>query len=171
MKKIIHGLSLTCIALLTACSGINSVAPFDQEQAKILLKQSAIPMPAQQGMVISPRPSPRIRDLINTELVGYNMEPTATANAIAKKTFNDAAHDCKELTPRIISATRDVVLYQYTALACKNDRAEFLIGKAINGDDGVYVVTFSGNHLDPADIKQGSAIIQSAKLVYSGRRN
>jgi hypothetical protein len=169
MKNTIKAITLSFITTLTACSGINSVAPFDKEQAKILLKQSSISTPARQGVIISPRPTPDERRHIDTELVGYSMEPDASADLIAKQALKDATENCVQADTKIMTANRQFSVYQYSASECKNDRPRFLIGKAFNGDDGVYVVTFSGNHLDAAEIKRGTAIIHSATLVYSGR--
>lgn len=170
MKKMIRITTALLFILLSACSGINSVAPFDKEQAKILLKQSAVSTPARQGVVISPRPTYKERAHLQTELIAYAFEPDIDAMRVANNMLEEAKKDCEAPKGRILNKTSHAVLYQYDASHCNEQKPIFLIGKAFNGEDGVYIVTFSLDETDIAMKQRGIRMIQSATLVDSSNR-
>ncbi len=193
-KKICFLLAAT--TFLSACSPINSLEPFNDKQAARLIQENNTALPARQMIsiklpheqkwrkVIIPQVvgnvammfragenSEHWRENIKTMMVSQRKEPTITAEKLVRMEFANAAQNCQQTRPEIISQTSEDVVFQLEMDACRDqpDMKEF--GKVFNGIDGVYVVWYSAvtAHVSQAQFSRMSQIIAAAQLLKDPR--
>lgn len=166
MKKIFSLLSIT--TFLSACSPIDSMRPFDAEQARIWIESTFVSKPAQQRIVLD-LPKRQIwkkvpaaldafgstiklipvyatpttwQESIQTNVVGYLGNPHFTAKQFALDNFQQVRAHCQQATPVMLADNQHFVIYRITMSHCDNAPAQQQIVKAFNGSDGVYAVRY-----------------------------
>lgn len=185
-------LLLAC-TLLPACSPINSIQPFDQQQAAILLRDSATANPAKQMIALNlPRKQAwKMIDLsrnhlgapvlllpqnesettwserIQTKMRPYKTDFTVNALAFVLNEIAIAKQHCPKTQSNILTQTQQSVSYQLTLADCANAANQYQVGKALNGQDGVYFVRYASVTTDALQHARMQQVIQSAKLVQN----
>lgn len=195
MKKNI----LTATAIfLSSCTSFDSLQPFDQKQAALVMRQYYNVRPAQQMIKInlsqthawkkidiSPekKGTPVIlipknqtadnwNESITTKIAPFIGDQDITAKKLVQKEFEIAAKNCKQITPSILDETESFVTYSLNTLGCKTNDNANEIGKAFNGNDAVYLVKYSTrvNHqVTINEFNKMTTIIKSARLVKDPR--
>ena len=190
-------ITLILFISLAACAKINSVHPFDQQQAAILLEQYHVAKPSQQ-MIALPLPHPALwkkidiagitngtrfilipkndssvnwNESIRTQISGYANTPRMTALTLARKDIHLAVERCLRVNSYMLAEKPQYVIYQLDSANCKNDRDETQMVKVFNGRDAVYLIRYTAitTRVSSAQINRMSRIIQSATLVANPR--
>jgi hypothetical protein len=186
-------IALLIAMFLSACSGVNSVQTFDQQQADLLLQQMGKTRPSQQMLVITLPDSTDWKktnyaqnevgsfillvpqqennahwdESIQARLLSMIDEPTATAEKIVQATFNEASKNCALVTAKILQENKLFIIYQLNKSQCTKEKATRETGKIFNGIDGVYSIRYiiDNKTISAHRLKQMSARIEAAKLV------
>lgn len=195
MKRIV---SSTLISIsLTACSPIDSVHPFDNQQAANLIKEWYVKKPAQQRISIALKDkhnwkridlslhtqgSPIMlipldqtashwNESIRTDLRPYSTHPDMTASQYVTARFTVSQSDCKHNQTKLISTTKEYVIYSIVSDTCKSTPNFLEVGKAFNGRDAIYVVYYTAlnNQISSAEINERSRLVEKAQLVDNPR--
>lgn len=160
---------LCCLLLfLSACSPVNTVQEFDQQQAAILLQQRGATRPAKQMFMISlPAKTswqqtnyspfedgafvvllPAGQNPIHwTESIQGRMLPyDAFPDVTAPRYFQDEIHfvqkHCQQMNYHLLQQTATFVYAQIQASTCDNQKDFWQVSKIVNGQDGVYVLRY-----------------------------
>lgn len=190
MKRIIiPTLSMIC-TLVTACSPVDSVRPFNQEQAAFLLKENHTFKPSQQliSMTIPHKQAWQRIDVsyqtvgtpimyvpltesknhwtesIRTQIRSYERYPHINATNYFYEEMDLERQYCTYVEGKIILRNANYDLYQLTLANCSNKPDQHHFGKIFNGKDAVYAVYYSWlpmvTHID--EMKQA---IVDARLI------
>lgn len=179
--------------LLPACAKVNSVHPFDDKQAAILIQQQYVAKPTQQMIAVTlPHPeqwkkidksrgtlgTPLLlipqhesehqwSESISTKISGYINTPQMTPLSFVRSEIAIAKENCKQVAVTLLSETAGAVTYRLDKTQCKNDKNEKQIGKAFNGRDAVYFLQYSAQNpqMSQAQFNKMSRVIQTARLV------
>lgn len=190
MKRL--GLLLLIIEMLSACSPINSMQPFDHQQAAILLQQFETSRPSKQSitielpktqkwkkvdlslnhkgapiLLIPEEDSPfHWHESIQTKIISYQNDPTVTAKSLFLKQETLLQAYCQIAHTSLREENAVAVYFESRATHCENSTDLFIAGKIFNGEDGVYMVYYSARYL-PTDkqITLMTHVIASAELV------
>lgn len=168
MKRML--VTSACIsAMLSGCSSVNSLQPFNQRQAALMLQQNHIFHPSEQviGIALPHITSWKRIDLsyntvgtpfmyvpigenrkvwtqsIRTQIRDYLRYPHINANRFFYDEMNYQKAYCASVTGNIIVQRSDYDLYQMTLSDCHNQPNQQQYGKIFNGKDAVYVVYYS----------------------------
>lgn len=192
-----HWFYFLCIALLSACSPVNSVAPFDHEQAAILLQEHIVAKPTQQMIRITlpqkenwqkitaaqntigspvmliPRGESAANwsESIQTGLSAYVYHPDSKAAIFVQNAMDRAKKICQHAEASLLAETHQYVIYQIDMSDCRKEKNQRQIGKVLNGEDAIYMVRYvavSGK-ISASEWKQMSSAIKNAALVRNPR--
>lgn len=193
MKK----LTLISTLLLSACSTVDSVQVFDQQQAAILLKQQHQMYPTQQmikldlpdknawkkvdmsygtvGTPIMLIPEQQTRETwtqsFRTQIRGRRQTPDITAKHFVREIISAAKANCPAADGEITNEQSNQLEYKLKIQHCDTEPDQIQLGKAFNGEDAIYIVYYTAktNAVDTQQIVQNAHVINSAKLVKSRR--
>ena len=183
--------------LLTACSQVNSVTPFDNEQAAKVLQQNYTSQPTEQMVKLNlpnknnwqkidlsyeNKGAPVIliptnenvnnwSQSVRTKISAYINSPYITAKQVVQNDLNNARNHCQQATGNIIEESKNAIVYRLDFANCYDEKNQMQIGKAFNGKDAVYLVRYTAlaNQISSADIHAMSHAIQQAQLVADPR--
>lgn len=179
------------LIFLSACSPINSVQPFDEKQAELILKNDYTTKAAQEKIEIA---LPNAEDWkkinvvknkknimfvpvnensdhwtqsIRTQSIAYLDEPKITAKKMVLNEIKEAYEHCKQVKAMVIKQTPSFVTYKLDLAYCDDSPNQIQIGKAFNGSDAVYTVFYSAlvEHIPSTELQQMSQTIKRAQLV------
>lgn len=190
MKKYAFILGALILPTLSACSSIDSMRPFDAEQARILIESSFTSKPAQQRIILdlprnqtwkkvsstTDRTLPVVRlipadsnlsqwqESIQTNIQSYLTHHGLSAASYAQDDINFYRGLC-HVSSGIVKESKWAVTYQLKLSACKNMPAQIQVVKAFNGSDAVYVVRYVAlAGVSATQIKKMSETISSATM-------
>src|SRR3990167_318059 len=191
MKNSLISLLILCL-MVSACSPINSLQPFDQQQAEMVLKNDYVIRPAAQKIELSllqqdwedDHPDKNKRNLmlfprgesatrwtqsVQTEVVAYLDEPKITAKKMALNKMKYAYDHCRRVNAMIIKQTTTFVTYKVDMMNCDNQPNQIQIGKTFNGIDAVYTVYYSAlsNQVSSSQLQEMAQMIKTARLVHT----
>lgn len=190
MKKL--RLLLTAL-FLTACSSVDSLHPFDNEQAAKLLQQHMNTVPTKEKIAL-PLPNKRSWQKIDlsegtlgtplmlipadetrenwtrsfqTRISGYMRHPNITVDQFAQQQINEAKEYCHSASGHIIHLSKDDCTYQLEISGCPYDKDQIQFGKAMKGSDAIYLVYFTATPagVSNAEFEKMSGVINRARLV------
>ncbi|HVE44473.1 MAG TPA: hypothetical protein VNC84_04995 [Gammaproteobacteria bacterium] len=178
--------------LLTSCSPVDSVRPFDRQQAALLIKQNTHFVPTREWISIQlPQPShwqrinqsfgttnspimyiPRGEnrdnptESVQTDLSAYIYYPHITAKILMEKRAAHSKQACQTVTLNILQETATHLTYRLMSEHCMKRDDTVEIGKAFNGADAVYVVYYTANShsVSTARIRQMTSTIALTTL-------
>jgi hypothetical protein len=190
------GFGIIC-TLLSACTTLDSVKPFDQQQAATLLHQGRTTQPTQQRiklslpnkqqwqrvdmslgtvgtpiMLIPKQETPdNWNESIRTKIAAYVNDKETTAYKFAREDISLAKAACQQANGDILSVTDQHVIYRIDMSRCSNERDQIQIGNAFNGKDAVYAVYYSAipSQVSATRIKQLTHVIETAQLEHDPR--
>lgn len=197
MRKIKNRLSifysLLALTALTACSPINSVQPFDQKQAAILLRQFYKAKPSQQMMALKLPDHPTWKKVnsaqetlgapltlipttdqpndwherIESKVIGYIQAPHIHMEEVVKNNIKDAKKHCNKVNDAILARTTTHIIFTLDLSDCRDLKNQKQIGKVLAGKDGIYIVRYSAVTGEVAKTRynQIAYAIKNAKLV------
>ncbi len=185
-------ITFVSIGIITACSPIDSIRPFDHQQADILLHEEQIKKPARQMISLAlPRGQywqksgnpiklfhdqqneDNWREKIDTTISSYKNNPGITAIQMAKLEIDKAAQNCKQTGSEILQESRQVIVYRLNMTDCYSMEGNKQIAKLFNGIDAVYMVRYSAveGKISKSQFDKMSQSIKTAQLVkYSNRK-
>lgn len=194
LSRCIIGLSF----MLAGCSPIDSLKPFDTEQADILLREQAITKPAQHRIAINlPNRNiwkavdlsrnkqgspllliPRYSDTthwdesIRTFISPYRTYPDMTAKQLWQERVKEAQTRCDQVTSQPLLVTKQSVYYVLKATHCHGEKNTVVYGKAFDGSDAVYLVYYTADvaRVTPTEIARLANTIRQASLVWNPDR-
>lgn len=195
MKKII----LTCALaiILSACSPVDSMRPFDNQQAANLLKQHLNVVPTKQMialnlpnkhhwqrfdvsygtvgtpiMLIPTTENPQNwTESFRTRISDDNTHPGVTPLQFAQQQINDAKAHCVYANGDIVQENKEYAIYQLNMSDCQEEKNLMQIGKAIKGIDAVYLVDYSATaNISKSHFEQMARAVRSATLVSNVKR-
>jgi len=169
MNRILLSGCYFSFVLLSACSPVDSLHPFDQQQAALLLKENSNFYPAQQlislplphrsnwqridvsyGTVGTPIMLVPINEnerhwtqSIRTQIRSYERYPAVTANHFFYDEMNYERDYCSYVEGNIIEQHKAYDLFSLSLGGCSNQPNQQQYGKIFNGQDAVYVVYYS----------------------------
>lgn len=181
------------VLFLSACSPINSLKPFDRQQASVLLKSNYISLPAKQKIAINLPNSDHWKRIdlslngngtplmlvpqgqseeywtesIRTNIRVYRNEPDITAEKFSQQQIDRTKKDCLLMNSITLRETEKSITYLIDMAGCRHDRNQTQIVKAFNGIDGVYVVRYSSlsQKVSDQEFSQMTRVIKNAQLV------
>lgn len=194
MKKI-SLLTLLSTFLLAACSPVDSVQVFDQKQAAILLHQQ-YPMQTTQQMIKLSLPNknhwkkvdmslgtvgtpimliPENENMNNwtqsyrTQIRGLRHDAATDAHSLVRELIAKAKKRCTTTNAEILHEQAASTEYKLKITGCQNETDQVQIGKALNGQDAIYVVYYTAqiDSVKMKQIEQNTQVISAAKLVQS----
>lgn len=178
---------------LSACSSVDSVRIFDQQQAEYLIHQNRTSQPTQQRIKISlPKKSewkkidlsfgvlgapvmlvPQNETRTNwSQSIRSNISPlihshhVTTIQFVQNKLFA-AKQDCQKIEIIHLQQIAESVIYRINKMNCYEDKNQLQIGKAFKGRDAIYLVYYSAidGKVNREQIHQLSQVIETARLV------
>lgn len=187
---------LFCAVLLSACSPVDSLKPFDQQQAAILLQENHTLKPARQVIAIDiPKQKPWQRidlsllnkgtpillipagetqsnwtESIRTFITSYQDDPDISAQKIFDKKLARLKDDhCQMLDSTILHNDSSYLLYKITYGNCATLKNQTYIGKAFNGRDAVYLVYYTADNqaVSQQEISELTQSIARASLIQN----
>jgi hypothetical protein len=192
-SRLLLGAPLFLITLLSACSPVDSIKPFDNEQAARVLQQNYTAHPTKNRIAVTlPNRSqwkrvdlsfgtigspmmlvPANEDLSNwtqsirTKIVDSYHFPEMTAKQFADIQIGWAKEHCAASSGTIVENTPGYSFYRLTMASCHGEKDQTQVGKAFNGKDGVYLVLYSAEQgrVDAATAAKMEKVIRQAKLV------
>lgn len=183
--------------LLSACSSIDSTKVFDQQQAANLLHQGKTTQPTQQmiqialpnkhqwkridmslgtvGTPIMLIPSNETttdwKESVRTEILAFMRDRDATAHKLVQSIITNAKHDCQQAKDTLLSQTDHYVFYRLDLAGCNEEKNQTQIGKAMTGNDAVYLVYYSAiaGEVSAKQLDRFTHVIKNAQLVHDPR--
>lgn len=181
--------------LLSACSAVDSMKPFDQQQAANLLHENRTAHPTQQmiklslpdqshwkkidisygtiGTPVMLVPNHENRDhwtqSFRTKIRAFTDDSDATAIKLAQHEIALSKKQCNSANATILLQTKQSVVYEIKRSHCGNTPDQTLIGKAFNGHDAIYVVYYTQDNTVSANFNAYARVVESAKLVRDPR--
>lgn len=187
MNKLLYLITASgFIGFLSACSPIDSVRPFDQQQANVLLHEDHRTQPAKQMITLRlpngqhwqktgnpvmlfpyEENASNWHQRIDTKISGYKNTPGITASTFVKNEIDIAAQNCKHIRPEILEETSAALIYRLNAAGCVHDEDSKQIAKVFNGMDAVYLVRYSAieGKTTPVQFDHMSRSIKTAQLI------
>ena len=185
---------LMCL-LLSACSPINSLQPFNQEQAALVLKSDYVTQPAQEKIeIVLPDEDnwkkinivknkknlmfiPRNENIdswkqsIRTQIIAYLDEPKISAKKMVLSEMRFAYNHCKQVKAMLIKQTASFVTYKLDMHHCDEQADQIQVGKIFNGVDAVYMVYYTAlsNQTSSIQLQQMSEMIKTTQLVKADK--
>lgn len=181
------------LSLLTACSPVDSLQVFNQQQVEILLKSNIPSNPARQRISLvlpSNKPWQEIdvslyktgtpvilipkderfsnwHESIRTDIRSYKKYPDITPTQLAQQVMKTAYEKCTKINSDIIEHTANIVIYRLEKSHCKSENNQIQFGKAFKGIDAVYTVYYSAvpQYVSQDEIARMQAVIENARLV------
>jgi len=177
--------------LLLGCSPINSVQPFDQQQAAQILKNDYVTQPAKQKIALDLPGDQKWKSLqtdanknnrlllpennslanwqqsIRTSITGYLDEPKINAKKIVLREIKNAYQQCQRVNASVLKETANYLIYKIDMAGCEHQPNQIQIGKTFNGSDAVYTVYYSAqtNQIATAQLILMSHVIKKSQLV------
>lgn len=192
MKKISYALVVPLYFSLMACSPVNSIHPFDDEEAAILIKSNMVAKPTQQMVVLQfPRgehwkklPDPlgtgsmvvlfpqnenpaAWNEKIQTKISGFIYKPNLTVKTFAQMEMDQAEKNCFHVNDAIITQTPQSMFYRVDVSDCENNKNQTQFGKIFKGIDAIYLVRYSAimGKVSKTQMMAMSQTIKNAELV------
>jgi hypothetical protein len=158
----LRSLFLLVMMLLTGCAKINSLAPFDAQQARLLLNADAQTTRTRQGIVFSlpatgwekvtaqGQNTTQLRFVrrsgfaaIKTTLFSASQFPLLSMQDVISARFAAARTACRGATlEKLVQQVRFIVYrINYEACAATADHVE--IGKVFRGEEAIYLIYYS----------------------------
>lgn len=190
-------LTFASISLLCACSTVDSLKPFDHEQAAHILKQNYVSKPTRQAIVLhlpNKKHWQRIdvsyktigtpimlipydedrnhwHESIRSSLANYIVNPNMTPEQFVAKRIKHAKTHCSVANATILKSSTQMVAYQLVMKQCDHEPDQLQIGKAMSGADAIYHVYYSVLASPTAEmaLRNHAGIIESARLVNNPR--
>lgn len=184
-----RSLFLCVFLLLSACSKINSVEPFDHRQAMILLKQNYVSTITQQRIAIQLPPHSWWKTVekphdtldpplllipqqesekhwtqaIQTKISGYVNTPNITPKTFSQREINAAKSACLPVKVVSLVETPSYVFYVLDKEGCTEKQA----AKVFKGKDAVYFVSYTAkkDKVSVVEINKMTHAIATAILV------
>lgn len=198
MKKITRLIITSAsVSLLSACSPVDSLKPFDHEQAAHILRQNFTAKPTRETIVIhipNKKHWQRIdvsyktvgtpimlvpcdenmnnwHESIRTSLANYATNPTTTPEKFVADRIKHAKAHCEITNATILKSSPQSVTYKLTLQQCDNEPDQLQLGKAIKGADAVYHVYYSvlASSTAETELRNHAGIIESARLINNPR--
>lgn len=193
MKKIC--LLLVCIFILTlnACTSVDSLKPFDNEEAAKLVQQFYVKKPAQQMISLSlphktnwqritqadgtimlipnQATSNHWQESIRTKIHGKPINNSLTLDTFVQNETNIPKGDCSVVDVKVLSKTDDFILYRLLKYDCQNVKNEIQFVKSFNGIDAFYVVYYTARlgKTTPKANQTMYGVIKSSQLIWNHR--
>ncbi|RDI42448.1 hypothetical protein [Aquicella lusitana] len=189
--------SLSLFSLLSACSPIDSLKPFDQQQAAILMQQRGAATPSKQMVSLSlpqkeawkktrftpdetsalvvlvpKQQTPAdFSESIQARVLPYEYTPDVTAKKYVDAEIAYARKNCRQTEASLLRDTAQEVIYRMKMIQCHNSQDQWQIGKVFNGVDGVYSVRYVGDagSISEKHFMQMAQVISTATLVGDPR--
>jgi hypothetical protein len=182
--------------LLTSCSSVDSVKPFNHRQAALLLQQHYNFHPSQQMIAISlPKnqtwqridlsentvgtpimlvPAGQTRkhwdQSIQTQIADYRYHPELTRDSFIRKQVADMREYCSVVNARLEVVAKDYSLYSLTKTGCTNSKDIRQISKVLDGRDAFYQVSYKAAFNIPTQqFTLMSHVVREATLVNNSR--
>lgn len=191
MKILFFWISLLLSSfVLSACSPVDSVRPFDAEQAENLLREHIQIYPANQHIYLSLPPqekwqrlqnneahevllvpkmphSPELHESLKAKAISYKMAPHLTAKKLILSETTQEKDICQIGNINMLHESSHSITYERHFTHCTNGKERWQIGKAFNGKDAVYWVSYQANETSHSATvwQKGTRIIYSAHLV------
>jgi hypothetical protein len=193
MQGIKKSILLFCLSALSACAKVNSVQPFDQEQAAILLQQHYVAKPTQQMIAIALPKGQRWkkidesrgtigtplmllpanesesswRESIRTKISGYLNTPQVTPRQFMENEITAAKENCQHVNATELSQQAESLVYSISISGCEHGRDEKQIAKAFKGKDAVYFICYTAisSQVSQKQFNELSQAIKQARLV------
>lgn len=197
MKKLFLLSAITFAAALSACSPVDSLKPFDQEQAVKVIRQNMTSKPAQQRISLNlphaknwkridlsqankgapvmlvpiDETESNWKESIRTKIRPYATNPNMNANKLLQSIVNEYKENCTEASANIISQNDLYLTYRLNIENCVQEKNQIQVGKVFNGTDAVYLVNYTGlqGQIPVNQFKKMSSVIASAQLVPDPR--
>lgn len=189
---------VSCGALtLSACSPVNSLKPFDQQQAALVLQQNYNPQPAKERIKLAlPKNKPwqRIDLSLGTlgtpimlvppgqtdhhwnesfisEIRPYLFHPNITAEKYMRERIESVKNDCSQVNIQTSEYTKQTATFTLQLLGCHYLPDQTQVTKAFTGIDAVYVVRYAAltNTVKPSTMITMTQVIKTATLVRDQR--
>lgn len=182
-KGIVLGILVACLA---ACSPINSVAPLDEQQIRILLQNGwqkasaanmiAISVPQSQNWLKTGNPislyplgqhATNWCERIDTQMRSYAKQPNMKALQYAQYEIQRATQMCLQVNQEIKLVDKNAVVFYLSTDHCANEKNIQQTAKLFNGEDGVYMVRYSAMNqcVANAEFARMSRVIEKSYLV------
>ena len=178
-------------SMLSACSEVNSVQPFDAEQARVLIKENTVSQPSKQMVALKlPQEerwhkvssSPRLlvpkgestttwQESIQTDALALINTPTMNSQQFAQEKFVEAKKNCEHVHATILSDSKHAVIYSLSQTDCTTERNQKQIAKVLQGQDAVYFIRYAAidNSISSKQFNLMSKEIKKAYLVPNPR--
>lgn len=178
---------------LSACSPIDSLSPFDAEQAKTLVRENLCTRPTQQMIALGNLPNPYWKRIdlsickqgspimmipcdqtssgwsesIRTNIYAYRNDPDMNASRFLQKQIDAGRCHCKHISPIILATSQESVFYSLSLCDCDDNHNQIQIGKIFNGRDAVYQVYYTALRSEVCndEIARMSRVIGASQLV------
>ena len=193
MRYFYRIICLIALSSQIACSPVNTIQVFDQQQAAILLNEHMNTKPTAQrialhlpkkshwrrlDMSLIGKGSPIMlvpqdqteqnwQESIRTYIRSYTNEPDMTAQEFMLNDWQDLKAHCKRVATNIIESDRDTILYRSKLSGCKLEHDQIRITRVFNGEDAVYAVYYSAlpNAATSSHLALMEAVIANTQLV------
>lgn len=178
---------------LSACSSVDSMRVFDDQQAQALIQETYTIKPARQEIELSlPRdqqwkPVKRSgqkapvmllpasatptdwQQSIQTKVRPYTDKRDTTPQEFARIQIDANAKNCQTVHFNFLQQTEHYVIYQATTQQCTDHPDQKQIGKVFAGRDAVYLVEYNAviGKIADAQYQRMAKNISNAKLIRS----
>lgn len=196
-NKFITILAMTTFSFLTACSSIDNLHPFDDEQAQIILRQNLVRKCAKHiisistfndrfwkriDLSINKQGSPIMLipcdqtpscwyESIRTKISAYDCDMEMTAKKFVQTQMEEAKKYCSCVDAKMLAQTPQYVMYSLETRNCSDRKDQIEIGKAFNGSDAVYDVYYTAvnGQVSAKEINKMTYVVKSAELLRNYR--
>lgn len=172
---------------LFACSSVNSVTPFDHEQADKLIKQHDKHIPAKERVQITlPRAFKQIKEnsqyffiprneslnnwheQLQTSTIAYQPYAIPAKESIMREKIELLKTHCK-VDYQVIEKTSRTLIYEATM--CCHDKQEQMLVKLFQGVDAVYIISYRAHDVSEKEFKQMRLAIKRSSLVFNPKHS
>ena len=194
MEKFLRWIAACSLVCLSACSPVNSLTPFDQTQAALILQQNYTPKPAKQRislalpahsnwqridlsrgtvgtpiMLVPPsQTADEWHESIITAIRPYIFHPDITAKKYMEERIKLVKDHCQHVLVQSTANTEQTAVFELSVSNCDDAKDQTQLTKVFNGKDAVYILRYSvtGKTHVPASM---SSAIKTATLVPDTR--
>ncbi len=176
-------ISFIFILFLSACSSVNSVAPFNHEQADKLIKQHDKQIPAKERVQITlPHAFKQVKEnshyffipsnesinnwheQLHTSTIAYQHYANQSKESMMRERIEALKEHCK-VDDQIIEKTSSTLTYEAT-ICCENKREQMIV-KLFQGVDAVYILSYRARNVNEREFKQMRLAIKTSSLVIN----
>lgn len=196
MENYLRWIVVLNLACLSACSPVNSLTPFDQKQAALVIQQNYTPRPAKQRISIAlPKhthwqridlsrgtlgtpimlvpPGQNADDWHESIITGirpYIFHTDMTADKFMRKQIRLAKKNCKQVRVQIAASNAQTAIFALKLADCTYAN-QTQITKALTGIDAVYTVRYAvvENAVTQTTFDNMAAAIKTATLIRDTR--